>query len=382
MTFFLQHPLVKSGDSFKEMIFNFGCRVLNNEEIPENFDETSLVQIYKGKGPREILSNSRFIHMKPWLPKLCESVVVGKMKPKIVEEVSEFQIGGLPSYRPSHHLFVVKSVIALYMLMGLAVIIQYFDLRKFFDKEPLRDAMDVLYKCDVPKKAFKLWFKMNERTKISVVTGSGQTESEDIGECLGQGSAGGSIASAANLSDGVDLYFNPAKGGGSGDELSYGAVALRPIIFQDDLARCCLSRNSAQAGNIKLSQMAKSKQLEFHPDKTGFIILGNKQKVEEIRKEISENPIYCGDFITKEKTQERWLGDISHSGGLAQSVLSTIQERSGKVKGAIFETVALKFNPRLSPSKCRGFDFWYLYLAARHSSVFAFKFGNVDRNIH
>ena len=93
--------------------------------------------------------------------------------------------------------------------------------------------------------------------------------------------------------------------------------------------------------------MAKSKQLEFHPDKTGFIILGNKQKVEEIRKEISDNPIYCGDFITKEKTQERWLGDISHSGGLAQSVLSTIQERSGKVKGAIFETAALIQDYRL-----------------------------------
>ena len=98
-------------------------------------------------------------------------------KTKIVEEVSEFQIGGLPSYRPSHHLFVVKSVIALYMLMGLAVIIQYFDLRKFFDKEPLRDAMDVLYKCDVPKKAFKLWsLIMNFLTERLIKTQYGRYE--------------------------------------------------------------------------------------------------------------------------------------------------------------------------------------------------------------
>ena len=137
----------------------------------------------------------------------------------------------------------------------------------------VRDAMDVIFKTGVPTNLYKLWFKLNEKTKICVKTGSGMTMAESIGECLGQGSAGGAIASAANLSDGVDIFFNPAKGGCGGEEVSYGSIPMRPIIFQDDIARMCLSRSGAQAGNIKLAQMAKLKQLEFHPDKTGFILL-------------------------------------------------------------------------------------------------------------
>ena len=153
---------------------------------------------------------------------------------------------------------------------------------------------------------------------------------------MGQGSAGGAIASSATLSDGVDIFFNPAKGGVGGNEPSYGSIPLRPIIFQDDLARCCLSRSSAQMGNIKLAQMAKMKQLEFHPDKTGFVILGKKKNVEMIRKDISENPITLDNFQCKEKSKEKWLGDISHQDGLAQSVIATIQDRTGKIKSAKF----------------------------------------------
>ena len=66
----------------------------------------------------------------------------------------------------------------------------------------------------------------------------------------------------------------------------------------------CTSRNSAQAGNIKLAQMAKLKQLEMYPDKTGFILLGGKSNIGKIKKEIESNPIYFNDFETKEKSQE------------------------------------------------------------------------------
>ena len=61
---------------------------------------------------------------------------------------------------------------------------------------------------------------------------------------------------------------------------------------------------------LKLGQLAKLKQLEFHPDKTGFIILGRKENVIKIRKEIEQNPITCNGFQTKEKQQEKSLGVI------------------------------------------------------------------------
>ncbi len=53
------------------------------------------------------------------------------------------------------------------------------------------------------------------------------------------------------------------------------------------------SKLTAQSVNIKLTQLSKLKQLEFHPDKPGFVLLGREQNVMRIRKEIEEHPIYC-----------------------------------------------------------------------------------------
>ena len=58
--------LVRTGDKFKEAVFKLSRRMLDEEEFPRVFDNTTLYQIYKGKGKREVLSNNRYIHSKEW----------------------------------------------------------------------------------------------------------------------------------------------------------------------------------------------------------------------------------------------------------------------------------------------------------------------------
>ena len=54
-------------------------RVIMDENIPRKFFDTKLHHMWKGKFPKEDLSNHRFIHMNNLLPKVCESVVVSQM---------------------------------------------------------------------------------------------------------------------------------------------------------------------------------------------------------------------------------------------------------------------------------------------------------------
>ena len=53
---------------------------------------------------------------------------------------------------------------------------------------------------------------------------------------------------------------------------------------------------------------------------------------------ISMVSITFGKFLVKAKKSDKYLGQILHEGGLAESVKATIKERSGKVKGAIYAT--------------------------------------------
>ena len=64
-------------------------RIIQEEEIPERFSETVLHQLWKNKFPKEDLKNHRFIHIKDWLPRCMESLIVGKMKVPILEAGSK-----------------------------------------------------------------------------------------------------------------------------------------------------------------------------------------------------------------------------------------------------------------------------------------------------
>ena len=45
----------------------------------------------------------------------------------------------------------------------------------------------------------------------------------------------------------------------------------------------------------------------------------------------------CGDVVIKMVESDKWLGYYLHSDGLAESVMMTIKQREGKVKGAALE---------------------------------------------
>ena len=157
-----------------------------------------------------------------------------------MEKISKFQIAKA-GHRPQEHLFVVNSIIALYQLLDIPLLLQFFDIVKFFDKESLRDGMFVVNKAGIRGKIYRLWSKLNEKTKIRVITGMGPTEYEEVGEVLGQGSHAGAIISAANLDDGVSAAFE-----NSTDEVIYGAVRLNPLLFQDDILKMSVSTTGAQ----------------------------------------------------------------------------------------------------------------------------------------
>ena len=97
---------------------------------------------------------------------------------------------------------------------------------------------------------------------------------------------------------------------------------------------------SARAGNVKIDTVMKQKQLNLHNDKTCYIMMGDKVIVNVNRRELAAVPLMCGDIVTKEKTEYKYLGDML-AGTLALSVLATIKDRESKVRGAMLEAKVL-----------------------------------------
>ena len=110
--------LLKANEDYQEAIYDLCKLFIDKEEFPLKFRQTVLHMISKRKGSVEMLKNNRFLHMKNYLARLCESLVVGQMKTQIFEQSTKYQIGGQAGHSIDEHLFSLKSLIRLMELRG------------------------------------------------------------------------------------------------------------------------------------------------------------------------------------------------------------------------------------------------------------------------
>ena len=199
--------IMKAGCSLQPVLFHLCKTVWETEQIPQAWNKSNLVQLYKGSGPKNLLENYRFIHMKDDFSKTFGNVIMDKARDAIFRNMSKFQIGARPGHRAQEHLFVVKSVISHYYQQDKALLLTFWDIRKYFDSEYLLDVMNELHKNEVRGKLYRLLYLMNSDTRIQIQTPVGPTKEKSTGETLGQGTVEGAIASAVNLDNGVGTFL-------------------------------------------------------------------------------------------------------------------------------------------------------------------------------
>ena len=112
--------IVKGGQVLKATLFRLYQLVWRTEALPDRWERSTLVQLYKGSGSRNILDNMRHIHMKDEVPKFFGDLVVSASKEEMIANMTKYQIGTKPGHRAQENLFVLKSVIRLsYCLCGM-----------------------------------------------------------------------------------------------------------------------------------------------------------------------------------------------------------------------------------------------------------------------
>ena len=126
-----------------------------------------------------------------------EALVTENMKDDIVRACPNIQLGGMPGAMSVEHLIVLKTWMKMKEEQNDTGIFNLFDMSKFFDKESLIDCMTVLSKeAKVSHKSYRIWYKLNEGTKISVNTSVGETDQATIWDSIGQGGCGAALVPA------------------------------------------------------------------------------------------------------------------------------------------------------------------------------------------
>ena len=136
-----------------------------------------------------------------------------------------------------------------------------------------------------------MWYLLNMNTKISVKTAFGVTEEAEVGDCLGQGTAGAGLVSAANLDLGLQKYFHNTD-----MVMSYGNVRVQPLSYQDDVGSICSNIEMARKQAEYMTSMLSEKVLHAHPYISVIFLLGCTNFKEKTKKNLKENPVYLDRF--------------------------------------------------------------------------------------
>ena len=70
--------LLKAGQGFRNCVYQLISKVWETEDIPQQWRQTVIVQLYKMKGDINSFDSQRNIHTKQFIPKLLEGLVVDK----------------------------------------------------------------------------------------------------------------------------------------------------------------------------------------------------------------------------------------------------------------------------------------------------------------
>ena len=269
------HFITKAGNKFQNIIFKMCQRFFREEKFPASFKNTTLHMLYKNNSGRtDVLANHRFIHCKEWLPRVAEGLVVEDgLKEQLVSGSSIYQIGGQPGHRSEELMFVVKSVVARQRSLGKMIILQGYDVSKYFDKEMIEDGVITCLRRGADPKAVRLWYKLNDDTRIQVRTGAGMTKFGEVGACIGQGMIGGALVSQAVLDDGVMEHIPP----GGEFQIEYGDVPLAPVMWIDDILNAADCLETARNINKKINIIMKQRGLSLNRDKSVSLLIGSKK---------------------------------------------------------------------------------------------------------
>ena len=332
----------KAGDDYKWAIFEYMKRLVKSEDVPRIFLNTTLTQIWKGKGSALDLNNMRFIHMRFWRSRLLEALVTENMKDDIVTACPNIQLGGMPGAMSVEHLVVLKTWMKQKEEQNETGIFNVYDMSKFFDKESLIDCMTVLNKeAKVSHKSYRIWYKLNEGTRISVTTSVGETDQATIWDSIGQGSVGAALVSALNIGVAIKETFLDQY------TANIGEVLLNTLIFQDDISKMNDNIDQAKEGCEKIERTLKSKLLSVNYDKSKYLIIGDEQFREDTLKQIEADPIEMGGIRILHSSQEKYLGDIIDERGCKESITATIKSRVGKLISKTEEIIQLANHPAM-----------------------------------
>ena len=329
--------IIKSGRGYKFALFHLLNRMYRFEELPEVSALTYLTRIWKGKGNREDLANSRFIHNREPVTKLYEKCVVEIVASKINAATPQAQAGSRRGRSTRDQMLKLVILQKFYESQSRPLPILLVDVKACFDKIRLEDVVHDTLQAGADPKATRILNKLSDNTEIRL-TGDQRGEGRRVSGTLGQGTNYAPPGIGLTTSKGVLTKFPEA----TKDKLlaRIGSARSDPLSYVDDIFTAPKNEPCLRRASKLLGEALKEISLLSHPQKTEVIISGRSMRAEKMRERLTIKPAVMQGNPVKVSSSGMYLGMKVSELGFRSTLDLTARHRISKAWGRVTDVKA------------------------------------------
>jgi hypothetical protein len=159
---------IMADDQTKQIYLTTLNKILQSQQIPENWQLGTVTRIYKNKGTKGKCSNERGITVSSNFGKLFERII--NEQAKKVTNVSDAQAGGKEKRSTTDHLLILKEIIRDQKRKRHPLYLVFLDVTKAFDKAWLDGIMHAMHNNGLTGPLWNITRKMNLNLKATIKT--------------------------------------------------------------------------------------------------------------------------------------------------------------------------------------------------------------------
>ena len=323
--------LTKSGWLFKNALLSFFNRCYRDEQIPKVWEETVLMKLYKNKGKRTDLKMNRFIHLKSFLPKTFEKLVMNKIGGRLDSRTPEFQIGGRKKSSTTEHLLTLMMYMKRLEKEQGGGICQFMDIKTCFDKMTLSDSLYECAQAGVVGKPLRTVKAITNNLTIKIQGDPNTSRCKELSNCLGQGTVYAPTGTGVTMASTLETNMAKKEAEKVFNDENFtltpisGPICLEPLLFVDDMNKTCMKAEESSVMGTAITETLDELKMEAHPEKSGLLVFGrNRNKLKE---DVLTTPTVIQGFTMGFKDTETYLGMQFSTLGSNDSIMKTLEAR-------------------------------------------------------
>lgn len=175
------------GEEGIDVLWNLMRMIMESEEIPDEWRESTLIPIFKEKGDIQSCENYRGIKLMSHTLKLLERIIDGRLRQEV--RIGRQQLGFLKGLGTIDGIFTLRQTMEKCREKQKVLHMVFIDLEKAYDRVPRQEVWRSLRERGVPEKYVRMIMETYRNATTRVRSTVGTTDSFQVKVGLHQGSA-------------------------------------------------------------------------------------------------------------------------------------------------------------------------------------------------